>query len=101
LTSVWTASATLSSLVGLGVGTLNRSAVNSPVSIFTGAALIPDPPISNPNTSIQIPLLSNKNLFRQSNVAKNSLNTFFAVAKIRKQTESFHKTKILPSFIPA
>src|SRR5439155_25668730 len=51
-TSCLTASATGSGCAGLGVGTLTPSAARVPVVTSTGAALIPEPPISIPSTSI-------------------------------------------------
>ena len=45
------ARALLSKAAGRGVGTLTRSAVRVPVVTSTGAALIPEPPMSPPSTS--------------------------------------------------
>jgi hypothetical protein len=47
------AATTSSGLAASGVGTRTLSAANSPVSAFTGAPLIPVPPMSNPNTSMR------------------------------------------------
>ena len=43
-----TAAATAFGVAGCGVGTLNRSAANSPTTRLTGAALMPVPPMSMP-----------------------------------------------------
>src|SRR5215831_18573669 len=53
-----TASATALGLAGCGVGTLIRSRVKAPAVTSTGAALIPEPPISTPRSSTRLrPLL--------------------------------------------
>ena len=50
-----TASATNLGLDGCGVGTLIRSRVKAPAVTSTGAALIPEPPMSTPRTSTAPP----------------------------------------------
>jgi hypothetical protein len=50
-TSPLTASAIGSGSAGRGVATLTRGALKAPVVTSTGAALIPEPPMSIPSTS--------------------------------------------------
>src|SRR6185437_2266958 len=56
-TSPCTALAIASGSAGRGVSTLIRSVMNVPLAVSTGAALIPEPPMSMPSTCTALPPL--------------------------------------------